>query len=387
MALAIGLFFTAQPILLSVLFILQIALWLYSRIQFRDFRRLLRRLSLFFLFICISYAFIPLEGQTAQHWWTIPVFEWQIRINQSGLFLALLMCLRVSTLVLASTWVQKTLGPGEFVNALKQFRVPQFLAITIDTTLSLISDGSGSGRGTGKRGGKKKSKRERAAILFSQIRQGQLGFLSDMIQTALNRTEKHIQKENSSLMGHQARDLAIISGLAVTMMGLKMLQILPGLPVAPGHKNLLMIPLFLLASHATTLRFGGLWTGITLGCVSFLMGYGKYGILEIAQFAVPGLLADFLLPFVRGNARWWRLLQFAFVGVIMGIGRFAANFLVIVLAGAPDIAFVIYLPMLFSQAFFGGLSALVSVFLLNPKSQFSGIAKQPHLAKNSDTGA
>ena len=149
-------------------------------------------------------------------------------------------------------------------------------------------------------------------------------------------------------------------------MGLKALQVLPGLPVAPGHKNLLIVPFFLLASALTHGRFGGLWTGLTTGLVSVMLGYGKYGILEVAHFAVPGLMADLLLPLThRRGPRWLRLGEFAVVGALMGAGRFAANFLVIVLAGAPWTAFVIYLPMLGSQVAFGAISALVAVVVLD----------------------
>jgi len=148
-------------------------------------------------------------------------------------------------------------------------------------------------------------------------------------------------------------------------MGTKLIQVLPGLPIAPGHKNVLIVPLLLLAAGLTQMRFGGLWTGLTVGVVSVLSGYGQYGVLEISHFAVPGLMADVLLPLVRPHGRkWWRLAQFALIGAAMGAGRFAANFLVILLAGAPEIAFVLYLPMFVSQVSFGAISAFVSLGLL-----------------------
>jgi len=127
---------------------------------------------------------------------------------------------------------------------------------------------------------------------------------------------------------------------------------------------LLIVPLFLFAAHATMMRFGGYAAGTAVGIVSFKMGYGKFGILEIAHFAVPGLLADLLMPLAVAQGRGARLVQYALIGVALGLGRFTANLLVIFLAGAPQLAFVLFAPMLASQVIFGGLSCFVSLLFI-----------------------
>ena len=141
-----------------------------------------------------------------------------------------------------------------------------------------------------------------------------------------------------------------------------------------------MLPFLLLAAGLTTMRFGGLWTGLTAGAVSVMLGYGKFGVLEIAHLAAPGLVADLLLPLVRlDGPRWARLVQFALVGALLGVARFAANLLVILLAGAPGLAFAFYAPMLLSQIIFGALSALISLVVLArlaPRAE-SGAAARP----------
>ena len=60
-----------------------------------------------------------------------------------------------------------------------------------------------------------------------------------------------------------------------------------------------------------------------------------------------------------------QIVQYAAIGAVLGFGRFAANLLVIVLAGAPQIAFVLFLPALISQVSFGALSCFVSVVIVN----------------------
>jgi hypothetical protein len=77
-------------------------------------------------------------------------------------------------------------------------------------------------------------------------------------------------------------------------------------------------------------------------------------------------MADLLVPLVRAShPRWLRFIEFGLIGGLLGIGRFTANFLVILLAGAPGMAVVLYLPMLASQVMFGTLSAFVSMAVLD----------------------
>ncbi len=77
-------------------------------------------------------------------------------------------------------------------------------------------------------------------------------------------------------------------------------------------------------------------------------------------------MADLLLPLVRLNhPTWLRLIEFGLIGGLLGLGRFTANYLVILLAGAPTMALILYLPMLVSQVVFGGISAFVSLALMD----------------------
>ncbi len=201
---------------------------------------------------------------------------------------------------------------------------------------------------------------------------GDISFLNQRIMQAFDRVRQHLRITNPELLDEQAKDLAVVSGIARAIMGLKLIQLLPGLPVAQGNKNLLIVPLFLLTAQLTTSRLGGFWTGCTVGIINFMLGYGKYGILELFQFIIPGILADLLLPFVRGSSRSLLLVQYGLVGGILGLARFAANIAVIILAGAPSAAFLFYIPMMVSQVVFGIVSALVSLLLLDKcNSEFS----------------
>ncbi|MEX2649257.1 MAG: hypothetical protein WD673_09615 [Alphaproteobacteria bacterium] len=363
-AVAIGA--TSAPVI-GALALVQVVLWCADGLGARPLARTMARLGVFVAVIGLSYAFVPLEEPGRDHWVPVTLVKWTVEINLAGLGEAVVMSLRVVALVLASAWVRQSGQPGDLIAGLRRFRVPVFLAVAIDGTLRLAADGGvrprGAGRGQGGGGGGGKAAGE-GSLDVAAMRSGRLGFVDRMIDRWLERAEGALAGA-AGLAAGQARDVAVIVGLSAAIMALKLVQVLPGLPFASGHKNVLVVPFLLLAAGLTRMRFGGLWTGITAGTVSVLMGYGKFGVLEIAHFAAPGLLADLLLPLARLDAaRWLRLVQFAVIGAVLGLGRFAANLLVIVIAGAPSVAFLLFLPMLASQVAFGALSALVSMVVL-----------------------
>lgn len=377
------LFFVGEPMIIFILLGIQIILWLVSSLDYRLMRRSLRRLLFFFVIILLSFAFLSTGDSNADRWIAFSVFGWQIEINQSGVWLAVLMCTRVLTLVLASTWVQQSAKPGEFVRSLVQLKVPAFLALAIDTSLTLISmNGGNKKQGAGKTE-KKKFKREKISIAFNQLRRGDLSFIREIIDKALSKARGHIAEKNPELSAKQVHDLAVVVGITLAIMGLKLIQLMPGLPIAPGHKNLLMIPLFLLAARMTHSRFGGLWTGLTVGVMNFMLGYGKYGILEILQFLVPGVMADLLLPLILGKKRALLFFQYCLLGGILGFGRFSANIAVLFLAGAPPVAFALMTPMLISQVLFGALSGMVSTVLLYDSKELNKTTDTEELSGQS----
>ena len=83
------------------------------------------------------------------------------------------------------------------------------------------------------------------------------------------------------------------------MMSLRMLKVLPGIPFASGYKNVVLVPLYILAADLTHSRFGATTAGTVMGLVGFLQGEGRYGVLDILRHVVPGLVIDGLWPLVR----------------------------------------------------------------------------------------
>lgn len=374
--LAIALFVIERPEVLLALLGAQVALWLAGKLPARDLLLPLRRLLVFGLLIALSFAFVSTETGT-DRWIAIPVLSWTLRLNLAGVVLAGLMCLRVLTLVLASSWVQRSCAPGALLRGLRTLRLPETVAIAVDATLAMLGGGPGSGMGGGRgRGGGGGRHRHQAPgetsgaapdIRWADIRAGRVQVFADIFERGLERAHRWLANRYPEKSPERLRDLSVVLALCLTILGLKVLQVLPGIPFASGHKNILIVPLFLYAAQATRMRFGAFAAGTATGIVSFLLGYGKYGVLEIAHFAVPGLLADLISPWIRSGPPAARLAQFAVAGAVLGLGRFTANFLAILLAGAPQAAFLLFAPLLISQVTFGALSCFVSVLLIKPK--------------------
>jgi hypothetical protein len=367
-ALAFIVFVFDQAVVIMALLALQLLFWFTSGLSLAGLWGAIRRLRLFFLIIVVSYAFIGTANPDQDQWYLLPVGSWVIEINLTGIQFALLMCLRVIMLVVASNWVRLSSPPGAFVRGLRKLGLPQLVALGIDATLDNLG-GSGKGRGMGKGGGHGRRRRRKAAsapdddgaLTFAQIRSGNIAVVTDWFARHFRKARRALGDQYQELPAHTLHDLTVVLSVSLAIMSLKLLQILPGLPLAPGHKNVLVIPLLLFAARATHGRFGATTTSLVAGIVSFMLGYGKYGILELAHFVVPGLLADLLTPLAVASSRTGRLAQFIVIGAILGLGRFAANFLIIVLAGAPQLAMVLYVPMLISQVVFGAVSGFVSL--------------------------
>ena len=373
LVLAVALGWMRNPWALLVLACFQLLLLTSAQIPIARLSQAGRRLRLFFLVILVSYLFVPV-GPALDAWRSYALLGIDVQINLGGPLFALAMCARVLVLVLASIWAREAGAPEEFAQAMRKLRIPQPLVLTIDGALALVAGGEpgrgggkGSGKGPGKGGGRgaHNGPDSRPGLSFRDLRDQRMGALVNAVHRGLRRAEEHLAERHPGLAPALLKDTAIVMGLSVAMMGMKMFQVMPGLPVAPGHKNVVMVPLFLLAATLTSTRFGGTWTGATVGTISFLLGYGKFGVLECLQFIIPGLMADFLVPLVRGRRFPVLAAQFCLVGAILGAGRFSANIAVLLLAGGPVAAFILYLPALGSQLLFGALSGLVTPVLLS----------------------
>lgn len=355
-----GLLFTlSDPYLLAALLGLQIVLWIGSRVPLRRALALFRRVGLFLILIFLAYAFVPTPSGEDQ-WVSAGFGLFSLEINLSGLWLGLLMNVRILTLVLASAWVQHTAAPQTLRNGLARCGIPRHVAIALDHTLALFGGDHGRRRAKQRKTLDNTNPRPQMRALLK----GDVSPIQYLMDQAFERAEHRLAQHEPDLDPKTLNDIAVMVGMTLAMMSFKMIVFVPGLLVAPGHKNVVLIPLFLIAAQRTQGRFGGLRTGLCMGLASFMLGFGKLGILELIQFALTGLLADWLLPLYRSTGRVMGTVQLMLIGALMGVARFSTNLMLLVLAGAPVLGFAILAPVLIAQILFGALSGLPARLLL-----------------------
>src|ERR1051326_8380865 len=95
----------ARWFVVPALLALQLIILLACRIGLNDVVRPVWRLKWLFLFLIGCYLLLPPEypgaGDTILHW-RVPLVGWLLSLNLNGLERALLMCLQILTLLLAS---------------------------------------------------------------------------------------------------------------------------------------------------------------------------------------------------------------------------------------------------------------------------------------------
>ncbi len=364
--LSTGLFFVDQLWFLLAAAGFQLGLYAFSGLSFRNLVLALGRLRLLAIVIFISHLLFPSTPNSPATALSTPWFSLDVYLQEWEL--ASTMLVRIFCLMTASIWVRDSERPGEFISALRWIFIPSVVAIAIDAGLKLSTrkgGGSGGGRGGGRGEGQGGAENGRVRVSWRSIRAGKMDFFDDLMRRSFGRAEGFLASNYPELSEDRRHDATIILSVVAAVMSLKLLQLLPGLPIAPGHKNLVIVPLMIIAALATKARWGAFSAGLAIGIASFMMGYGKFGILEVAHFALPGLAADLLAPvFLVGNRRLI-LLRLALFGGVIGLTRFAANFLILMLAGSPALAWVLFSPMLVSQILFGALSSILGVYVLD----------------------
>ncbi|MGB0678526.1 MAG: hypothetical protein ACPGUV_02565 [Polyangiales bacterium] len=406
LALAVGVFWLQHAPTLAGLVALQAVLCRLGGLPWRRLARKSVKLSAFALFVTGTYAFTAIDPQQ-DRWWSLAATG--LRLNVYGMEQAGLMLLRIGAIVLASELV-RVLRPEAIAAGLRGLGLGRTLAFTVDTVLALLATESERGRGRGRGGRRRQARRLPQASTaqpqwdtqlassigaagpgpalrragdessddlhaeggagieasppgpwhgFKRVLQGDLGFLRARLEQQIRRAGQHAARSHSAA----PQDAVVVAGIALSMLGIKALKLLPAIPFAPGHKLVLLTPLYIAATQLTQSRFGATAAGSTLGIVSFLLGDGRYGIFELAKHITPGLLCDAIAPWLLRqksiHAAVWTL-----VGGLLALARFGTILLVVALVQAPALAYAILLPGLSVHLSFGLLSGYVSHFFV-----------------------
>lgn len=376
---AVSCFLIREPLVLGGLLAFHLVLWIWLGLPFQSLIRILRKLSFFVLMIIVTFSLVSSQSMQADEWILFSIFGFEIPINQTGLSFGLLMSMRLLTIVIVSMTVQLSGRPGEFVEGLRAIKIPTVAALTIDSTLALLGPGGSRkpGQGTGMGGGKGRGQSGKSGstdagqeITWKRFLRGDFGILIDLIESSLLKAKSHLMKTYPAMNPKMIHDVSVISGLCFLMLTAKLLKLLPGIPFAPGHKLLILIPLYILAAELTHSRFGSTITGTTVGIISFMFGDGRFGVFEILKHIAPGLVVDGILPSLkRWNPKPSRL-TLVIVGTFCAAARIASIVAVTLLIEAPPLFYVLIVPMFISQTLFGGVSGFVTFYLLKSLNRF-----------------
>lgn len=360
-AVGVSAFLSSDPALLLSLLALQIVLWFLARLPARMLLASIRRLLLFVCFILVSYAFF--SADEGDRIYRLMVLGAGLPINLTGIATGLLLSSRIVTIILASQMVQQTGDRTAVVEGLRALYVPPFLAYCLDLVLAGLGpeEGRGRGRGQGRRQGREEEPNR--AIGVRRVLRGDVGLLAELI-------ERHIAQARNRGAGYGLapavlNDLAVIAGLSILAMTLRFLKLMPGIPVAPGHKGIVLIPLYIFASALTASRWGATQFGLIVGITSFLMGMGgKFGPFDILRHVTPGLFVDLAMPLVTALFRKPNALVYAVVGMGAAATRVSTLLAVATIVGAPPAFYVLLLPMVIANIVFGLLSGFVTFHLM-----------------------
>ena len=211
---------------------------------------------------------------------------------------------------------------------------------------------------------------------MKRLGRGDVQVLVRGLERQIARAERHA--EGQGVNARLVRDVGVIAGVSVTMLGIKALKVLPSIPFAPGHKLVVLTPLYVAATLLSRSRFGATLTGLTMGTVAFLMGDGRYGVFEILKHVAPGLVCDAVIPLMvrrtrraapdaeaaAGTApheeRGPGAVVWSLFGGLVALGRFATIFAVTLTVQAPAVAWAFLVPGLTVHVVFGVMSGYVS---------------------------
>ena len=372
MAAAVGVFLLPAWWMVAIAAGAMAIAWLGLGLGAAALARQVRKLLAISALIIAGYALFAIEPGR-DRWVTLDLRWFELELNTHGALEGVAMALRILAVVLASH-VARAGDPRSLAAGMRKLGMPRLVAAAIDATLELLGGGGGGGggaaaaggggggggRGTGGgRGGGVDG--EGFWTSLKRLARGDVTPLTKALNRHLARVEQHLAERDPDLPPHAARDAAVIAGVALTMLGIKVLKLLPGLPFAPGHKGVLLIPLYFVAASMTRSRLGATWTGLTMGTVAFLLGDGRYGVFEIVKHVTPGLLVDLLFPLIR---RYRGALAWSVVGLIAALGRFATITVIALAVQPPAIVYAVLIPGLVVHAIFGALSGLVTAPLL-----------------------
>jgi len=299
-------------------------------------------------FILIIFLFHAFSGENDII--ILKIKHWILAISYDGTIKGLVMASKLVGMLLITQVVRLSMSRKEFVKGMTSIGLSQSSAEIIDQIILIVSEqkGGGNGNGGGKRNAKNNKDKNKNQVQSKDVLfKGKVGNIPKRLLEKIHYATDQFSNNSNAIVASSALSLTLI----------RMVKIAPGLPLAPGHKNILMFPVLIYGVLKSKKKAAGLQIGFISGVLHFTMGFGKYGPLGILQFALLGWVFDLILklPFKKD-----KLLFLMFVGAFGGIFRVSTEIILAFAFGMPNAFYLLYLPYIISQIAFGIASGFIS---------------------------
>lgn len=348
----IGVFFINNIYVLLGVIALHLLLFFVIKAPEKNFR-FLYKVRWFVFLIILFDAFTGPDD--------IPLFQikkWVFAISYDGLLSGAIMSCKLISMLVITQVIRLTMKGKEFVQGLTGLGLSTSTAEIIDEIMIIMAaerkemsgtkgKGGGKGNGSGKGGGNgqgRKNEEEPASdkgevtskdVLF----RGKVGNIPQRLLQRITYAREQVSNNPNVVIASSA--------LAVTL--IRLVKIAPGIPIASGHKNILLFPVMIYGIDRSNKRFAGTQIGFISGILHFTMGFGKYGPLSIPEFMVLGVVFDLLLKLPVNTKSLWFLML---LGAVGGLVRSSTEILVAVILGLPEGFYYAFLPYVSSQLAF-----------------------------------
>jgi hypothetical protein len=345
----IGVFLINYIEVLGIIILAHLIIWFGLKISIKDLKFLWK--IKWFIFIIVFFHTISGSDIALV---LLELKGYKLCLSWDGLEKGLIMAGKLVSMLLITQLVRLSLSKSNFVDGMRRLGLNSDYAEIIDQTFEVIAtSGKGKGKKRNKDGGK--STDQGKEPINTTIRQAMIGKIGNIPTRLMERLEKangHFKNSPNAIIG--------AASLSITL--IRMVKIAPGFPLAPGHKNVLLVPVFIKAIHGSDQRFTGAKIGFISGILHFASGYGKYGPLGILQFLLLGSVIDGMMKLMGKKLS---VLKLSAVGGMAGLTRISSEVILSLVLGMPKAFYLLYLPYFISQILFGAGSCFISKKLIS----------------------
>ncbi|HMP18314.1 MAG TPA: hypothetical protein PKD72_14915, partial [Gemmatales bacterium] len=184
-------------------------------VNYREVLRPLGRLKWLFIILISCYAFLPGdESQDATTWQSFPFLGLVIWVNFHGMAIALLMCLQIWTVLLASSVVRLTGHGTDMVIGLRAIGLPRLFVYPLDLVLAKLSGAQRTGSGTGRKRQQTVGEQARLGFFTVLLRliRGDVAAFTSAIRSALDDARQQVEDDaGETLDSRFAHDAGVIA--------------------------------------------------------------------------------------------------------------------------------------------------------------------------------